>query len=128
MRSNSNSTSRFDPLKVLPQEVWTSIIIEAASESRDDAQTIISQDILLDLLDVSSHWEVMLSSNSVLWTDIIVDNAHDVAAKVTVGLHYSKMAPLSLYIDYLSGWVTAIREAILPNKSRIVKLYLESFN
>jgi len=46
-----------DPLEALPQEVWTSIITEVASDvdARFVVDFIISQDVLLDLSHVSNY-------------------------------------------------------------------------
>jgi hypothetical protein len=119
---------RFDPLDILPEEIWIAIIAESASEMRPDVGIFISQDTLLDLMQVSRNWSVQISSSAVLWVDIILEDEYDAAAKAALALHYSKQAPLALYMYYPTGWWDTLKEQIMANRARITKLFIHNLN
>lgn len=131
-REKQAMPARYDPLEILPEEVWTSIIVETALDTvpkggfeRYDTESTISQDFLLHLTRVSCRWETKISSNPLLWVDIVLDNEYGTAAKATIALHYSKQVPISLYIVDATIWwtVESLRETIIVNKNRIRKLF-----
>jgi hypothetical protein len=68
-----------------------------------NARIVISQDILLDLMQVSRSWSVQISSTAVLWVDIILQDEYHAAAKAALALHYSKQTPLALYMHFPTG-------------------------
>lgn len=86
-----------------------------------ETQPLISQDVLLHLMEVSSLWETKITSNPLLWVDIILDNEYGTAAKAAIAIHYSKQVPISLYIADASIWwtVESLQEALIINKDRI---------
>lgn len=117
---------RNDPLAILPEEVWTSIIAESATQSHLSGQAILSQDTLLDLMLVSRLWGVKISSNAVLWVDILLEDKYDAAAKAALALHYSKEAPIALYMDEPTGWWDTLRERLVANRGRVNKVYIST--
>jgi hypothetical protein len=112
----------------LPEEIWTAIIAESAIETRADVGIFISQDTLLDLMQVSRNWSVQISSSAVLWVDVILEDEYDAAAKAALALHYSKQAPLALHMYYPTGWWDALQEQIVANRTRIAKLFIHNLN
>jgi hypothetical protein len=85
---------------------------------------VISQDTLLDLMQVSRSWSVQISSSAVLWVDIILKDEYDAAAKAALALHYSRQAPLALYMFHPTGWWDTLKEHIVANRARITKLII----
>jgi hypothetical protein len=106
--------------------MWIAIIAESASEMRPGAEMVISQDTLLDLMQVSRLWNIRISSSATLWADIILEGEYDAAAKAYLALHYSKQAPLALSMHHPSGWWDTLQEHIVANRARITKLFIDS--
>jgi len=75
-------------------------------------------------MQVSRSWSVQISSSAVLWVDIILEDEHDAAAKATLALHYSRQAPLALYMHQPTGWWDTLQERIVANRTRITKLVI----
>jgi hypothetical protein len=119
---------RFDPLVVPPEEIWVAIIAECSSESRLGTEVVISQDTLLDLMQVSRLWNIRISSSATLWVDIILEDEDDAAAKAYLALHYSKHASLALYMHYPTAWWDTLQEYIIANRTRITKLFIHNLN
>jgi len=108
----------------LPEEVWTAIVAESATQVHFSGQVIVSQDVLLNLTLVSHLWNVKISSNAVLWVDIRLENKGDAAAKAALALYYSKEALIALYIDHPAGCWDALCEKLVANRDRISKVYI----
>jgi hypothetical protein len=80
-----------DPLKVLPNELW-SMCIELAIVGRLAGP--------LEFTTVSRHWEGVLVGSPSLWTQIYIQNGEDEMARVSTFLDLSKQCPL--HVDVMT--------------------------
>jgi hypothetical protein len=83
----------------------------------------ISQDILLDLMQVSHLWSNEISSSAV---DIILEDKHDAAAKAAMALQYSQQAPLGLHMYYPTGMWDVLREQLFANRALVTRPYVHN--
>lgn len=112
-------------IDTLPEEIWTKIIRSYASAQYATAR-FVSVDLLLPLMLVSTVWRQRIQDTPTLWTDIVLlDKTEDLGLKVALGLHYSKTAPLSLFLFSGETWST-VRLTAPSMQSRISTLIIDN--
>ncbi|KIM21650.1 hypothetical protein M408DRAFT_12482 [Serendipita vermifera MAFF 305830] len=117
---------RFDPIEVLPEEVWLAVLKEALTV-REHEISYLSVDMALYLTCISSKWRRSIESAPILWTDIILDDAkQDLAMKVSISLIKSGASFLSILIGSPMCCWHDIGSSLIPHKERIRHTYVYS--
>jgi hypothetical protein len=122
-----------DPLVVLPPEIWTEILHEAATENGINLSTT---EAMLLFTSVTRNWNKMLLDTATLWTDLAIGLGEaDAHAKLETGLCLSRDLPLKLIIylppcqwdaDWLLPHANRIQEiAFLATKRRDVTVNID---
>jgi hypothetical protein len=107
-----NQAQMFDPLVVLPCELWTLCISFAIGGQQSGP---------LELLMVSTRWATLLVNSPSLWTQIYVQNGEDEMAQISAFLHLSKR--YSLHVDIMTVLpTTASLQLIAENISRVATI------
>ncbi|KIM26222.1 hypothetical protein M408DRAFT_313938 [Serendipita vermifera MAFF 305830] len=123
---NLQDQPRFDPIEVLPEEVWLAVLKEALTV-REHEISYLSVDIALYLTCISSKWRRSIESAAILWTDIVLDDAkEDLAMKVSISLMKSGASFLSVFIGSPMCCWHDIGSSLIPHKERIRHTYVYS--
>ena len=89
-----DSDKTYDPLQILPYELWVKCITLYARQQPEGA---------LPLLAVSSEWQSRLLETPEIWTSIYLDGGHDEQSRVQCFFHLSKSFPIEIILDKVSG-------------------------
>lgn len=113
---------RWDPLEVLPSEMWIQIFLEY----RDDVVDPINA--MLGLTLVCDRWLRAITKAPILWSKVIVGAAHTEPDKLLVlkaALHLSQEVPLTLFIEHPTReWDQVLLPLLLPHTGRVARISL----